>query len=279
MIRTSDLDDNMTNKKLTLLKCDVLKVFMMVTVIIYHCICLWLRGGWFNQAPRTPSVAFSVFASYLNTFCVYVFTFISGYLFYYLKYEIKKYKSFKTDVSKRAKRLLLPYLFASLFWVIPFNCYFFESTPTQIVNNFLLAKSPAQLWFLIMLFGVFVLFYGLSDFFEKHNFWICTIVCILIYGFGLVFSVFADNIFQTERIFGMIIYYYLGFFFRKNAQNFFYKVPWIIYFILHLLTFGISYFILYGNENIIFKLLNIAITPVCNIYYRNTYDYYRYFQI
>lgn len=253
-------------RRLTLEKCDVLKVFMMITVLVYHCVLLWGRGGWFNQAPTNSSSVLSILSAYLYTFPIYVFVFVSGYLFYYLKFEIKKYRSFNKDIIKRAKRLLLPYIIVSALWVIPFNIYFFDNfSLTSIFKKFILAQGPAQLWFLVMLFGLFGIFYLLSNFFEKNNFFVCLAFCGIIYCIGILSFAVLDNSLQLGRIGEMFVFYFMGFYFRKKQENFFYKIPTIIYFILSILFFSFNYFYLSGKEGVIYSLLNNITSLICSL--------------
>lgn len=168
-------------KGLQLEQCDVIKVIMMLCVMFYHCICLWSKGGWFNQPPAQSSQVLAYLCALFNSFHIYVFAFISGYLFYYLKYEKMRYTSFSKDILHRAKRLLIPYLFASLCWAIPFYVYYFSATPMQIIKDFALAVSPNQLWFLVMIFVVFVIFYLLSETMIRLGFLGGAILSIIIY--------------------------------------------------------------------------------------------------
>ena len=91
----------------------------MITVIVYHCICLWSKGGWFVESAQDSTVLACICAL-LNNVHIYVFAFVSGFLFYYLKYERNKYNKPLKDIKKRANRLLKPYVLVSLVWVIPF---------------------------------------------------------------------------------------------------------------------------------------------------------------
>lgn len=75
--------------------------------------------------------------------------FLSGYLFYYLHVEQQKYQKFTSFVVKKAKRLLVPYIFVCLLWAIPFFI-FFGGHYTQILHKFILGESPEQLWFLLI---------------------------------------------------------------------------------------------------------------------------------
>jgi fucose 4-O-acetylase-like acetyltransferase len=95
-----------------------------------------------------------VLSSWLNTFHIYGFTLVSGYLFYALKYEKGKYEKYLPFIANKCKRLLLPYVFVSLVWAIPFGVFFFRYGAMDILKQYALGTAPSQLWFLLMLFGV-----------------------------------------------------------------------------------------------------------------------------
>ncbi len=253
----------MENKKiLDLNKCDVIKVFMMLCVMFYHCICLWNGGEWFNQPPAEESKILEVLCAFLNTFHIYVFAFVSGYLFHFLRFEKQRYVSFLKDVGHRAKRLLLPYVIVSLVWAIPFSIYFFKKDFVDILKDFGLAMAPNQLWFLVMLFVVFVVFYVMSNFFEKHNALVGFIVAVAIYCIATVASLVLPNVFQIFTAFKYLFYYFLGFSFGKYKDNILYRNPWFVYCFIQLALFALHFFVTNGREETLFKLINIAIYPV-----------------
>ena len=73
--------------------CGFVKTILMLLVVFYHSILYW-NGQWFIGKPEFASPLFSIIAQWLNTFHIYAFTLVSGYLFYYLKFEKGKYGNF-----------------------------------------------------------------------------------------------------------------------------------------------------------------------------------------
>lgn len=145
---------------------DNVKVLMMLAVVLYHS-CMFFTGSWFDGAkPVYEARYLSIFAQWLNTFHVQTFTMASGFLFYCLRIEKGKYIHFRKDILKRGKRLLLPYFFVMLTWVIPFYVYYSGFDLSKIVYKYVLGCAPSQLWFLPMLFLLFIIFYRVLD--EKH---------------------------------------------------------------------------------------------------------------
>ena len=160
--------------------CAFVKTILMMLVVVYHSVLLWTET-WYVKAPIFKSTILSVFAQWLNSFHIYGFALVSGYLFYYLRYEKGKYSKFVPFLANKVKRLLVPYVFTSLIWVIPFTVYFFRINKKEIVSRFALGISPGQLWFFLMLFCVFVFVYPISDILKKYNVR-GGILVILIYG-------------------------------------------------------------------------------------------------
>ena len=78
--------------KRTIKNCDFVKVGLMVLIVLYHSMALWITSGWFNQPPMKSSIYLNYIARWLNTFHIYTFTFVSGYIFSFLRYEMERYK-------------------------------------------------------------------------------------------------------------------------------------------------------------------------------------------
>lgn len=202
-------DDDMDIKEAELTNCNFVKTTLMLLVVIYHCILYW-SGTWFVGEPVYDSQVLCGLSKWFNSFHIYAFTLVSGYLFFYMKYERGKYSRFLTFLVNKIKRLIIPYVFVLVIWVIPFAMYFFKYDILDMILKFVLGTSPNQLWFLLMLFGVFIIFYPLSDFFLKHNIY-GAVVCILIYGFGLIGQTVLPNVFQIFSACTYISLFLVGF--------------------------------------------------------------------
>lgn len=103
--------------------CSFVKTVLMLFVVLYHS-CVFWTGNWFVETPVYPSRFLEVLAEYLNSFHIYAFTLVSGYLFSYLKLEKGKYERFLPFTVNKAKRLLVPYVFVAAVWVIPVSVFF-----------------------------------------------------------------------------------------------------------------------------------------------------------
>lgn len=132
------------------------KAVAMVLIVLYHSCALWLPGGWLDTMPREACAPLGVFVQWLNTLHVPCFVFVSGYLYSYLKRETDRYGSPRAVISKKVRRLLVPYAFVCLAWAAPLRALAFGLG--GLVPKYLLVESPSQLWFLVMLFDLFCLF-------------------------------------------------------------------------------------------------------------------------
>ena len=182
---------------------------------------------------------------------------MSGYLFYYVKFERGGYNNFLPFVKNKAKRLLVPYLFITLCWLIPVYISVKGFNLNTILWKFVLGTSPSQLWFLLMLFWVFVLIFPFSKLLNKHpiiGFFVSLVPCVLgtliidvnIFGVNLNFFGFATAL-------QYIPFFTIGFLLRRCKNVSLFKINSIFYLLVaigllavKILTYGkVGYEIIY----------------------------------
>ena len=207
-----------------------IKSMMMLLVVIYHCTALWMQAGWFNQAPERPNVVLGGLAEWMNYIHIYAFTFASGYLFHYSYVEKQNVKNWLPVIHKRFSRLIVPYIFITLIWLIPFEIVFFHPTLRDIVVKFALGTGPRQLWFLLMLFNVNLLFIALKKIFEKIKIrFSFRNGMVALYVVGIVASLLSrlgiPNIFQILTAFRYLLYFYFGYHVSKSGTATLDKIP------------------------------------------------------
>lgn len=258
MIETRDDFD--IQKELS--NCTFVKTSLMFLVVFYHSIIFW-TGTWFGGEPFYNSFILSTLSRWLNSFHIYGFALVSGYLFYFLKCENGKYTSFTAFAVKKAKRLLLPYVFVSVIWVIPFALHYQNYDVIEIIKKYALGISPSQLWFLLMLFFVFMIFYPLTSFFEKHNAG-GSIVVLAIYGIGLVGSVKLPNIYQIFTACMYLPLFWLGFKIRQYGSKVLMKIPSLVWIAGDVLLFIFVQYLSRFDATII-KLLNLGLSFLLHI--------------
>ena len=241
--------------------CAFAKTILMILIVLYHSLAFF-GGSWFNVFEATVSLPLKIAAGYLNTFHIYAFTLISGYIFYYLKFEARRYDNYGKFALNKAKRLLIPYLFVCAVWVIPFYVLFYGFDISVIVTKYVLAESPSQLWFLVMLFLVFILFYPLSTFFkEKHLLGAVTVIAF--YGLSVVGNYFTKNYFQIFSALSYTTFFYIGFKLRQFGLEKLKKIPLPVWLAASILLYVATLVI--PESNTIFKILLKGIGYVTHI--------------
>ncbi len=250
------------DKQTELSNCDFVKVVLMLLVVVYHSILYW-KGNWFDCSPAFSAGGFYIVAEWLNSFHIYAFTLVSGYIFYYLKCEKGKYNKFLPFVINKVKRLLIPYAFVALVWVIPFAVYYFDYSVSDIIIRYGFGVSPNQLWFLLMLFWVFVIFYPLSEFFQKNNI-IGIVILIAFYGIGIIAEALLPNIFQIFRACSYIPVFWFGFKVRQYGSLYLRKIPMLVWIIVDVVLFTL-YCVISRMDGIIFTLVNYGINFLLHI--------------
>lgn len=152
---------------------------------------------------------------------------MSGYIFQYLKYEKDKYQKFLLFIVNKAKRLLVPYAFVAIIWVIPISYALFSYTSKDIIFKYLLCTGPSQLWFLWMLFDIFCFVWIISNWL-KNDFIAIFISCIA-WLIGYVCGTRFPNIFCIWTAFNYLPFFILGMKLREKNTCFLYKVPTILF--------------------------------------------------
>lgn len=131
------------------------KTILMLLVIFGHSCAFW-SGHWFTQDPAIPSIFLNILYSFVNAFHIYTFTLVSGYTFAFKRLQ-GDYDRFLPFLKTKALRLLVPYAFTAIVWVAPISVYFLHWDVPMLFQKFVLGINPSQLWFLLMLFGVFAI--------------------------------------------------------------------------------------------------------------------------
>ena len=221
--------------------CSMVKSLLMIFVVMGHS-CLFFGGHWLSLiSPVFVNKPLGFFAEWLSSFHIYAFTLISGYIFYYLKYESLnvKYHNFFLFIFNKVKRLLFPYVFVSILWVIPLSIITgVFSEKTNLINKFLLGGSPSQLWFLLMLFWVFIFAFILSNLWKKNNLW-GIITVIVFYAVGAIGTTMIGTWFQFFTGCIYLLLFFLGFKIRQyiNLQSFLFRIPVVAYFFVDVSLF------------------------------------------
>lgn len=235
-------------------KISFLKTIMMLCVVLYHSILACIGNGWGGIANFNNSIVLSLLSMWLNSFHIQLFTFASGYLFYFVRYECNRYRSPRKDFCKRIKRLIIPYVLVSIIWAIPAKMLTYGFSMTIIIKDFVLAVSPSQLWFLPMLFTVWMVFYCTSDVINRLSPAIVIIIYISIYLLKIMLErIIPLGVFQVSTSLEFLLYFYLGVLYRKN-KDFQLKGCLALYGLLNVVIFLVYYYFLENGFEIVAEL-------------------------
>ncbi|WP_143315751.1 acyltransferase [Clostridium sp. HBUAS56017] len=252
-------------KRKTLEEFNFLKVIAMITVVLQHSMAVY--SNWF-RVPRISSQFYKFVNSFLSSYHVYMFVFVSGYLYYYTRYELNRNDDNRTFVYKKYRRLIVPYFCISLLYVMPIRMFTEKSNFSiyNIMNDIILSKNSAHLWFLLMLFGVFVVFRILEKRIESGN---IKILCIMFYGAYIVGKLIEKsqvlNILQIHKVLQFAIFFYIGFILRKYNRTILKRVKkvnvLVVLGIQILLTSGVYFLNLYCRSMLV-KGISVLIEPI-----------------
>lgn len=234
--------------------CTFIKTLLMMSVVLYHS-CVFWSGGWFSVlSPINESNTLAVLSQFLNSFHVYCFVFVSGYLFYYLKYEKGKYDKYGEFIKKKIIRLLFPYWAVCLFWVAPITAYLYHYSFKDFVFNYVLGISPSQLWFILALFWIFVFIWPISNAIRNS-----TLIALFVSGtafvIGLIGAKYLLNLFCFFTGLQFLTFFILGFKIRQFNSEGLKRIKWYICSILFVVLFLIPYFVNFGKLSIVYSYM------------------------
>ena len=186
---SEQIDEDLENKQM-IQNCVFIKTNLMLLVVLGHSVNFW-RGDWFTGNPLIPSMGLTFLSKWVNSFHVYAFTLVSGYLFAY-KMSAGGYVRYCAFFKNKA---LVPYVFSALVWVVPISQYFFKWNRTTLFGKYVLCESPSQLWFLWMLFDIFIIAWPLWKWLSGNvmkGIGISVVLyCIGVFGYKLMPNLFC----------------------------------------------------------------------------------------
>ena len=208
----------------------VIRVSAILLVVLGHSSIIY-SGSWFRVAVVESKMFWLVY-KLIYSFHMPLFVFVSGYLFYYSVVECRNDKGFANFVKKKAIRLLIPYFAVAIFWMIPIRLgidfYGDVSFKSIFIKGIVLSGDTGSLWFLLMLFNIFCIFYIARNMLNqiKKKYSINPLIFIFAVQFFCLLAhlisvkvpfldVKIPNIFQLRNTLLFIIYFYLGYLYRK----------------------------------------------------------------
>lgn len=214
---------------------DCSKIIATLLVVLAHITRMYTGEGVIT--PSNSSSFLHFLTDFIYSFHMQLFTAISGAVYYYSKYKKQKYKYSKTFILNKAKRLILPYFAFGILYVAPVmtGFHFTERRIFEyIFHGIILSLDSRHLWYLMMLFGIFILFGLGAHLIEKYP--------VLIFFLFLILSITAGHFpgyFQVNNICKFLIYFYIGFCYEKirDRMNFHWSLCIISFILLSALNY------------------------------------------
>ena len=235
----------------------------MFLVVFYHSILFYSGIDWFVGKPLYVVDSLKWLSGWLNSFHIYAFTLVSGYLYYYLRYEKGKYQEPKGFLANKIKRLIVPYAFICVCWVIPVSSYFFSYTVDDVFKKYIIATAPSQLWFLWMLFDVFMIVYCLSELIYKSN-----VISVLVSLAGIVIGIIGGklfpNVFCIWTGFSYIAYFILGCKIRQYGSDKLNRIGVAVWVAIHTLLY-VMVIHLKSFNGLLFKISSFGLTVILQL--------------
>ena len=242
-----------------------IKTILMCMVILGHACDFW-TGNWFTENPVFQSQGLSAFAGWLNSFHIFAFALASGYIFAF-KILGGGYRKYFKFLQNKAKRLLVPYVFSMLIWVVPVSVYFFDWTAGDLFKKYILCINPSQLWFLWMLFGVFAIIWPMKKIMLEGSV-IGWGISIVFYGIGIVGEFILPNVFCIWTACQYVIFFYIGMRIRVKSEKaeslMTERVRWYIWLVLDMILFVGSLWI-DGQDGYIMKAVSLGLRLLLHI--------------
>lgn len=207
------------------------KAILMLIVVVGHASAFW-SGSWFPVvSPAEEAPILNILFEWVGSFHIYGFTLASGYLFSYIINEKRGYNHFGDLLKNKFKRLIVPYYFVAIIYVIPISCYFFELSRNDVIQSYLLGTAPSQLWFLWMLFDVFIIAWLLNGFIKNNDkLGLCLVLAI--YALGVGGNMITSNYFQIWTACRYLLFFWIGYKIRQHgSSNILFAIPpigWIV---------------------------------------------------
>ena len=169
----------------------IMRVMAMFMILLFHGFYFYADNLWYFGGITIP--IWDKADTFLDIIDLPMFVFISGFLFGHLFCFKGKYRDKKRFLYGKAKRLLLPYFIWGLLPIV--------ITPSLFTWQGLLTGS-GHLWFLLMLYGVFVIIAPLTSFLllRNSNMWAPIFIII---SSNICDIVFVRVVFINSSLFSM----------------------------------------------------------------------------
>lgn len=199
---------------------NVLKFYGILLVVLGH--VAFVYSPLSIITPHTPSLTINFVKDVIYSFHMPLFFFASGCIFSYQLEVKRKPMTFAQLLRNKTKRLMIPFYAFALLMVYPTMVLLgFRDPVHYFFDGFILAIDPRHLWFVMALFLIFLLFFGLRKVCNRIHLpiWTLSILALLIYIFPINIAYF-----QIRNVEEYLIWFTLGYLFTIYKSAFKYVV-------------------------------------------------------
>lgn len=249
----------------------LLRTFAILIVVLGHSMIVY-QYNWGIYTPVVKSSFFNGIKTYIDTFQMPLFIFISGYMYYYCRKECGKYNKFSVFTFDKIKRLLVPYICVAFMYVLPirvmtdYKGYSGYNIMEIIYKYIITGVDVGHLWYLLAIFEIFIVFYIFESTINKIG---VPAGFIIIAAANIISYKFTD-VFQISSSILYFMFFYLGYIIRKYEDAFMKRfkgknitVLIVVLFILQFLFLIAS--IRISNSNLVGTLLKNSMYLMCCI--------------
>ena len=166
-------------------KIENLRAIAILMVVFGHSIILY-DSGWGGYTTNNSVLGLEILKHWINLIQMPLFFSLSGYLFFY-SYS---HTGLLELIKKKAKRILLPFIFIALIWLIPirklvgWKAYNEKSILEILSQDILGGRDCGHLWFLPCLFLIFILSHIVITITRGITKNICIInICLVVFSY------------------------------------------------------------------------------------------------
>ena len=236
-----------------------MRAFAIFIVALGHSIIIF-DPSWGIYTTNNQNQFFYILKQFINIIQMPMFIMISGFLY---SRACKKY-SYKEIAKKKGKRILIPFVIITLFWMVPIRILanyspFVEKGYFKSAILVFLGIDSGHLWYLPTLYALFMIIYPLNKIIEKKG-KKSEIILLIIFFFCFVLGNRTTSVLFISNILSYLIYFYIGFLASKVEDKLKFNIPVLIIFIVFSIF---NVFVI--KQNYINKLLAF-ITAIIGVY-------------
>ena len=177
---------------------------LILILVFYHAFAI-SNGGWDTPAGFKTNMAYEWMANYAYSYMLEAFTFMSGFVFAFQCYGLKKNKTFWELTKKKFQRLIVPSIIFGILYIV----LFYDLTNIDKIVYDICLGGVGHLWYLPMLFWCFLISWLLNRYTKRLTVRLIFIVVMALFSFvPLPFRMTSSMFFFLFFYLGQICYHF-----------------------------------------------------------------------